>query len=54
MDLRRKLIREVLDSDKNINKQVAYIQFLRTCPRMRWHCCIIKWIQKRSKSLVSL
>ena len=27
MDLRRKLIREVLDSDKSINKQVAYIQF---------------------------
>ena len=27
MDLRRKLIREVLDSDRNINKQVAYIQF---------------------------
>ncbi len=27
MDLRRKLIREVLDSDKNFNKQVAYIQF---------------------------
>ncbi len=27
MDLRRKLIREVLDRDKNINKQVSYIQF---------------------------
>ena len=45
-DLRRKLIREVLDSDKNINKHVSQIQIKKYTKRRRsitWKSTKYKW-----------